>query len=74
MVELQLVSANIISLHMRALDWVSEHIRSDESGQSVVEYGLLAGVLSIASVAVALLIGPYLNQMYTAILHAWQST
>ncbi len=46
----------------------------DEAGQDMVEYALLAGVISVAGVAVALLIGPYLDSMFLSVIHAWQST
>lgn len=38
----------------------------DESGQGVVEYGLILALISIAAIAVLLLMGPKIEGMYDA--------
>jgi Flp pilus assembly pilin Flp len=62
-----------VNLHV-CLDNVFRRFTAREEGQDMVEYALLAGVLSIASVAVAVLIGPYLRDMYSDVLNAWKTT
>lgn len=39
----------------------------DEEGASAVEYGLIVGLIAVAIVAVLLLIGPKLNNIFTKV-------
>lgn len=41
-------------------------ILGDEAGQGVVEYGLILALISIAAIAVLLLMGPKIEGMYDA--------
>ena len=41
-------------------------ILGDEAGQGVVEYGLILALISIAAIAVLLLMGPKIEGMYNA--------
>jgi pilus assembly protein Flp/PilA len=42
----------------------------DEEGATMVEYGLLVGLISIAAITVLLLIGPELVRLFQAVLDA----
>jgi len=39
----------------------------DEEGASAVEYGLIVGLIAVAIVAVLILIGPQLNNVFTKV-------
>jgi Flp pilus assembly pilin Flp len=41
-----------------------------EDGQDMVEYALLAALISIAAIAVILLIGPILNKVFQDVINA----
>ncbi|HEX6506043.1 MAG TPA: hypothetical protein VF221_00275 [Chloroflexota bacterium] len=69
------MTTQVTVLYIRAHIFLHDMARpqaAQEEGQDMVEYALLAGILSIASVAVAILIGPYLRNMYGDVLNAWQ--
>jgi len=42
----------------------------DEEGQDIIEYALLASLISIAAIAVIVLIGPLLIAIYQGIVDA----
>ncbi|UCH84450.1 MAG: Flp family type IVb pilin [Candidatus Latescibacterota bacterium] len=46
----------------------------DESGQDMVEYGLLAAFISIVAIAALQAIGPLVNAVYVAIQNALTGT
>ncbi len=39
-------------------------ILKDESGQGMVEYGLILGLIAVAAVAVLVLLGPKISNMF----------
>jgi Flp pilus assembly pilin Flp len=57
---------------IRSEGWLSHLVRKDE-GQDVVEYGLLAALLSIAAVLTIELIGPLVDDLYQRVLAVLQS-
>ncbi len=40
-------------------------ILTDESGQGMVEYGLILGLVAVAAVAALLLLGPKISALFT---------
>ena len=40
---------------------------SDEEGATMIEYGVIAGVISVAGIAAIILIGPKLSTMWNAL-------
>ena len=42
----------------------------EEDGQAMTEYGLLVGLISIAAIAVIVLIGPQLKRLFQAVVNA----
>ena len=42
-------------------------IKDEESGQGMVEYGLIVALISIAAIAVIVLIGPKLTGIFTKV-------
>lgn len=45
-----------------------------EEGQDMVEYSLLAALISVAAIAAVILIGPYVQSVYASILQALAGT
>ncbi|PVE25662.1 Flp family type IVb pilin [Microvirga sp. KLBC 81] len=45
----------------------------NEDGATMVEYGLLVGLISIAALATLILLGPELNDMFNRVLVALQA-
>jgi len=41
-----------------------------EEGQDMVEYALLAALISIVAIAIILLVGPYLDNLFSDIVNA----
>ena len=56
----------------RSGEWLRRFVRNDE-GQDVVEYGLLAALISIAAVLTIQLIGPLVDALYQQVLVVLQS-
>ena len=44
-----------------------------EAGQDMIEYALLAALISIATISIVLLIGPYLADMFEDVVNAFGS-
>jgi pilus assembly protein Flp/PilA len=44
-----------------------------EEGQDIVEYALLAGLISIVAIALIVLVGPYLDNLYKDVINAINS-
>ncbi len=59
----------MVRIGSRGVD-VAQALPDGESGQGLVEYSLLAGLLSIAAVGVISLIGPLLPGLYQGALNA----
>ncbi len=46
---------------------LAHRLRHDKSGVTAIEYGLIAGAISVAIIATVLLIGTDLNNLFTTI-------
>jgi pilus assembly protein Flp/PilA len=56
-----------------ALESLLQLLARDEDGQDIVEYAFLAGLISIAAIAVILLLGPYLQNAFQDVITAVNS-
>lgn len=45
-----------------------------EEGQDLIEYSLLASLISVVAIAIILVVGPYLQNMFSAIVAGLGST
>jgi pilus assembly protein Flp/PilA len=45
-----------------------------EEGQDMIEYALLAALISIVAIAIILLIGPYLDNLFRDVVNALGTT
>lgn len=48
---------------------MAQLIRSREDGQDMVEYSLLAALISIVAIAIIILVGPYLQNLFQFIVN-----
>jgi Flp pilus assembly pilin Flp len=49
-------------------------IHRREEGQDMIEYALLAALISIVAIAIILLIGPYLDNLFEDVVNALGTT
>jgi pilus assembly protein Flp/PilA len=49
---------------------VLDKVRREEDGQDMIEYALLAALISVVAIAVIILIGPYLKDLFEDIVNA----
>jgi pilus assembly protein Flp/PilA len=47
-----------------------ERLTNREEGQDMVEYALLAALISIVAIAIIVLIGPYLKDLFQDVVNA----
>jgi len=47
-----------------------ETLTSREEGQDMVEYALLAALISIVAIAIIILLGPYLKDLFQDVVNA----
>jgi pilus assembly protein Flp/PilA len=50
-----------------------ERLTNKEEGQDMVEYALLAALISIVAIAIIVLIGPYLQDLFQDIVNGLNS-
>ena len=49
-------------------------VKDEESGQGMVEYGLIVALISIAAIAIIVLIGPKLTGIFTKVSNGLSGT
>jgi Flp pilus assembly pilin Flp len=47
-----------------------DSLRTREEGQDMIEYALLAALISIVAIVIILLIGPYLRDLFQDVVNA----
>jgi pilus assembly protein Flp/PilA len=50
------------------------HLFNREEGQDMIEYALLAALISIVAIAIILLVGPYLDNLFKDVVNALGTT
>jgi pilus assembly protein Flp/PilA len=53
--------------------WLTSTVRrlfEQEEGQDMIEYALLAALISIVAIAIILLVGPYLDNLFKDVVNA----
>lgn len=50
---------------MELMNQLISRLRKDESGQGMVEYGLIVGLIAIIVIAVFVALGPQITNMFT---------
>ena len=54
----------------RVLATLAQWLNRDEDGQDMVEYALLAALISIVAIAIIILVGPYLQDLFQDVVNA----
>ena len=62
------VTAFIVAQQTR-LQGMIESLRNREEGQDMVEYALLAALISIVAIAIIVLVGPYLKDLFQDVVN-----
>jgi pilus assembly protein Flp/PilA len=55
--------------YLRLQAWLQQ-LTQREEGQDMIEYALLAALISIVAIAVIILIGPYLKNLFQDVVNA----
>lgn len=61
---------NATQFYVTAVEYVKSMLDRDEEGQGMIEYGLLVALISIAALAVIVLIGPKLTSIFGNVYNA----
>jgi pilus assembly protein Flp/PilA len=64
------VSPRLLTL----IRWLRVQLGLREEGQDMVEYALLAALISIVAIAIILLLGPYLKDLFQDVVNALGTT
>ncbi len=59
---------------MNLRDVLADLLRRDEEGQDMIEYALLAALISIVAIVMILAIGPYIQNTFQDVANALKST
>jgi pilus assembly protein Flp/PilA len=51
-----------------------ERLTNREEGQDMIEYALLAALISIVAIAIIILVGPYLKDLFQDVVNALGTT
>ena len=54
----------------RKMQELIERLANREEGQDMVEYALLAALISIVAIAIIILVGPYLMDLFQDVVNA----
>ena len=64
----------VITTAMATLQAYVERILEREDGQDMIEYALLAALISIVAIAIIVLIGPYLKDAFQDVVNGLATT
>jgi pilus assembly protein Flp/PilA len=67
------VNQFIIAQHLKLRELIAKVV-SREEGQDMVEYALLAALISIVAIAIILLLGPYIKNLFQDVVNSLAST
>jgi pilus assembly protein Flp/PilA len=62
----------MIQAQLRLQDFLARLVKREE-GQDMIEYALLAALISIVAIAIIILIGPYLKNIFQDVVNALNS-
>jgi Flp pilus assembly pilin Flp len=63
----------LIGLYHRVLRQTIEYLVDREEGQNMVEYALVATLISIVAITIILLFGPYLDNLFGDVVNGLSS-
>ncbi|GAC1519602.1 MAG: hypothetical protein NVS2B16_26030 [Chloroflexota bacterium] len=62
----------IVAQQLKLVDLVAK-LREREEGQDMIEYALLAALISIVAIAIIIAVGPYLKNLFQDVINALNS-
>ena len=63
------MTTRIINAQLTLYEWIHRRLEREE-GQDMIEYALLAALISIVAIAIILLVGPYLKNLFQDVVNA----
>jgi pilus assembly protein Flp/PilA len=66
------VTEYVVSMRMQLRELI-RRVTNREEGQDMVEYALLAALISIVAIAIILLLGPYIKNLFEDVINAVNS-
>ena len=67
------MSAFVIAQQLKLQEMV-QRVSQREEGQDMIEYALLAALISIVAIAIIILIGPYLKDLFQDVVNGLGNT
>ena len=67
------MSAFVIAQQLK-LQEMMQRVSQREEGQDMIEYALLAALISIVAIAIIILIGPYLKDLFQDVVNGLGNT
>ncbi len=62
-----------VAQQLKLREMVENLLRRDEEGQDMIEYALLAALISIVAIAIILLVGPTISTIFQDVVNALNS-
>ena len=66
------MTTHLVAAQIRFQQWL-ESLFEREEGQDMIEYALLAALISIVAIGIILLIGPYLKNLFQDVVNGLNS-
>lgn len=66
--------AEFVLVQQRRLSVILENRLTREEGQDMIEYALLAALISIVAIAIIVLVGPYLKDLFQDVVNGLGTT
>ena len=63
----------VIAQQVKLQEMMDRYLRREE-GQDMIEYALLAALISIVAIAIIILIGPYLKDLFQDVVNGLSTT
>jgi pilus assembly protein Flp/PilA len=63
----------VVAQHVKFQQWLENLFKRDEEGQDMIEYALLAALISIVAIGIILLVGPYLKNLFQDVVNGLNS-
>jgi pilus assembly protein Flp/PilA len=67
------MTTQVVTAQIRIRQWLEELFTRDEEGQDMIEYALLAALISIVAIGIILLVGPYLKNLFQDVVNGLNS-
>ena len=64
----------VVAQQLKLHRMVAAFVARDEEGQDMIEYALLAALISIVAIALILLVGPYIDNLFSDVTNALKKT